>query len=112
MHLRARASKGSYAFTVAASDGRGKGSVLIQWFMRKSEAPSGPRFGSQLFARLSSLVSSGTFLKVYGVSSVMLSYARWYQGAAPAWFSARKTTRFPESTSSRSVGHFPLVGPE
>src|SRR5215208_5909484 len=102
MHSRARASKASYAFTFAASDGFGIGSVLIQWFIRKSGAPSGPRFGAQLFARLSLLVSSAAFLNVYGVSSVMLSYARWYQGAAPAWFSARKTTRLPESTSSRS----------
>ena len=45
-----RRSSGSRAFTFVASDGRGVGSVLTQWFTRKSGAPSGPRLGSQVAA--------------------------------------------------------------
>ena len=73
--------------------------------------PSHIPLGAQLALSLSGLVSCATFLNAYGVSSVMPSYAWWYHGAPPALFSARKTTRLPDATISRSVCQRPVTGP-
>jgi hypothetical protein len=61
-HSRARSSSASYAFTLAAFDGSGTGSVVIQWFNRKTGAPYGPRFAAQLASRRSALMSRATFV--------------------------------------------------
>ena len=113
-HSRARSNSGSYAFTFDACEGSGNGSVVTQWFSRKTGEPSDPRFGSQLASSLSGLVSCATFLNAYGVSSVMPSYAWWYHGAPPASFSARKTTRLPDvdhlAKRLPAAGHWAGVG--
>src|SRR4051812_38475808 len=108
---RARASSGAYAFTLAASLGRGNGSVLTQWLTRNSGADVGPRFGRHVAASRAGSVSAAALLNAYGVSSVIALYAGWYQGAAPAWFSASSTSRWSSRIMSRRVGQVPLVGP-
>jgi hypothetical protein len=110
-HSRIRASSWSYALTFAASEGSGIGSVLIQWLTRNRGARSGPRLGLQLAASWLESLSCATFVNLKGVSSVMLPYASRYQGAPPAWFSARKTRRRLESIIWRRVGSVSVIGP-
>ena len=72
-HSRERPTSTGRALTLAASDGRGVGSVLTQWLMRNSGASSGPRFGTQVAGQRDGVVSCAARLKVNGVSWIALS---------------------------------------
>ena len=67
-HSRARPTSTGRALTFAASDGRGVGSVLIQWLIRNSGASSVPRLGTQVAGQFDGVVSCAERLKVNGVS--------------------------------------------
>src|SRR3954447_18658961 len=56
-HSRSRRTSGPYALTLAAFEGRGIGSVVIQWLTRNIGARSGPRLGRQVSARPAGSVS-------------------------------------------------------
>jgi len=90
--------------TFAASLGRCTGAVVTQWSSRNSGALAGPRLGGQTLPAASSCAALS---KWNGVSCSRLSYASWYQDAAPAWFSASSTSRRPEPIIDRSVGSGP-----
>ena len=45
--------------TLAASEGRGVGSVLIQWLIRNSGASSVPRFGTHVAGQFDGVVELG-----------------------------------------------------
>ena len=76
-YLRARPhpdlGKASAAFTFAASEGRGTGSVVTQWLSRKTGASAGPRLGRHEAASAAGSTSCPTVAKLYGVSWVIWS---------------------------------------
>jgi hypothetical protein len=49
-------------------------------------------------------------LNANGVSCSSRSYAGWYHGAPPAWFSASTSSRWSLSIIWRSVGQSPPLG--
>ena len=101
-HTFARRSSGAYALTLAASLGRGAGSVVTQWLMRNSGAPAGPRLGGQVVGVAGQLRSPAEDVR-------RLLRQALIGGLVPrrraAWFSASSTSRWLRSIISLSVGH-------